>query len=60
MVLSGCGICMYGLIDKKNPTSNTVKCMLNNYECKKLTDKCSQYKRDFRKSFSEQPVKKGE
>ena len=54
MSLSGCGICLYGMLDKKNPKSNTVKCMLQNYELKKLTDKCNQYQRDYRKSFAEQ------
>jgi len=60
MDLSGCGICMYGLVDKKNPKCDSVKCMLNNYEVKELTEKCGQYKRDFRKSFSEITTKKKE
>lgn len=58
MDLSGCGICMYGMINKKDLKSDTVKCMLKNYESKKLTEKCNQYQRDYRKSFSEQPVSK--
>lgn len=58
MDLSGCGVCMYGMIDKKNPKSDSVKCMLQNYELKKLMEKCPQYKRDFRKSFTEVTIKK--
>lgn len=58
MSRSGCGICMYGAINKKDPNSSCVKCMLQNYEEKKITDICNQYKRDFRKSFSEQPARK--
>lgn len=52
MTLAGCGICLYGLIDKKNLKADTVKCMLDDYKSKQITDSCNQYKRDFKKSFA--------
>ena len=60
MEISGCGTCLYGANSKKYPKKDHVECMLNGYIAKNLTDKCSQYKKDYKKSIVVTSETKGE
>jgi len=56
--MEGCGLCLYGKNHDKYADGQNVECMLEGYSKHSITDRCSKYKRDFKKNVVTKSIKR--